>query len=1090
MSEKSSAPSPCALDFRLLGPFEVVAADGAVVSVGRAERSLLALLLLNPGKVLPSSRIIHLLWEEEQIPRDPANALQTRVSKVRRTLAQLPGDAPRLTTTPGGYRLDVPRAAVDVHRFSDLVAEARHRVVESPAEAEHALEQALGLWRGPAFSGLENAPWTEPEARRLDDLRVSAAEERLSLAIAAGRAREVIDPIRSLVDDQPTHEGLTALLMRALYLSGRQADALDAYHRLRQVLDDELGLEPSAHLRVLESQILRQDPALGEPQGAHSQLPVAASTPRQAPAPGRSDPGTSARVRAPRGTSLPHRLNSFVGRDADLAVVADLLDRFRLVSLVGPGGAGKTSLGVEAARSVQARFPDGIRLVQLAGVTDAAFLPQAFADGLGVPAEGAGESRGSLDSVLDYVEDKRMLLVVDNCEHLSEPAATVVEQVLQRSVDAKVLTTSREALAISGEVQFRVQPLDLPEKDDQPSRIRDFGATQLFLDRMAAVQPTLTPTEDDERTITAICRALDGMPLAIELAAARTTSLSLNEIATRLTDRFALLTQGPRTAEERQRTLKATVDWSFELLTATERSLLRRLSVFRGGWPLQGAEQVVSGDGIERDSVLDALHRLVQRSLVVPVPGDHTRFLLLETVQAYAAEKLREAGEHDTYARRHAEWVTDLAEESELRLRGREQREWLALMGRETDNIRAALQWALDAAGTEPDLALRLGGSLGWFFHLGRHVEGREVLRRVIEVSGGTAHARARALQAQSIVERPRACLVHPSPRCATAAAESLELFDGDAYRAALSRCLLAVEGVASMPTERALELLGEASAEFERRDDRWGHALVAFVRLTIEIKHGRPEGARHHGTVATELFRELDDGWGLSAALFHLGLGLRQFGLYEEAIETFQEAIDIAAPLGLHSTVQWALSAAGIAAVAQDQLPRASEFFRSAARVRSEVGDGAGDVHAALGRGLVARARGEFDDAFEHYRVAVHGYRRLGTPVPVASALGGVARCLLEQQRPDEAEAVIDEVHEIATRLDDSLVHAWAHEARAHLAVARGDHPGAWAALDEADRLRAAAYVQRLGFEAREVAQLRDRIAARVVSAPAAGRD
>jgi predicted ATPase len=504
------------------------------------------------------------------------------------------------------------------------------------------------------------------------------------------------------------------------------------------------------------------------------------------------------------------------------------------VTLAGPGGAGKTALGIEAARTSADRFSDGAAFVRLAAVTEGDMLASAVADALGVNIEGGTAAHRPRDVLIGLLRTRNALLVLDNCEHLIEPVATLAEAVLSRCPDVRIIATSREALAVPGEAQLPVAPLPVPAPGTPPGDIAAFAAAELFLDRARAATPDLVVDAETLTAIGIICQRLDGIPLALELAAARLASLSPAELADRVVDRFAVLTTGSRTADARQQTLRATVDWSHDLLTAPEQLLFRRLAVFRGGWTLDAAEHVVTGPDLPPAAVLDLLDRLVRQSLVVAERvAAHTRYRMLETLRQYAAGKLELAGDQDALRAAHAEFYLALGERAETGLRSSAPMRWTQALNEEHANVRAALAW-LSTTDGHTDQALRLAGSLGLYWHMGRHLEGRDTLRRVMSLRGGSPAARARAMQAVSLVERPRACIVHPSEQCAAAAHNSLDIFEsvGDRPRAAFSRLLLAVEGVGANARHDAAALLAQADREFAALGDQWGQAVAAFVRM------------------------------------------------------------------------------------------------------------------------------------------------------------------------------------------------------------------------------------------------------------------
>jgi predicted ATPase/DNA-binding SARP family transcriptional activator len=1034
--------------FRLLGPMSMTVDGRSAKLPGAAERALMAQLLLAPGRTIPATLLVDRLWSESTLPVDPMNALQIRVSKLRRSLKAV-GLEDVVTREGVGYRADVDPAQVDAHRFEQQLREARACNASGTPEG-HTPEQlaryddALSLWSGEPLSDFSTEQWAIAEAARLSELKIAAMTERAQVALALGRHAEVLAQLEPVVAADPTLEAMAGLLMVALYRSGRQADALEVFARTRDELDEELGLEPSLTLRSLHERVLRQEPSLGGPTDLAPPVPVVVPTPR---------PRAGAAVRA---TNLPTVVRPLIGRNAQLDALTGLVGETRLLSLIGPGGAGKTSLALATTARVAGDFEDGAFGVRLAAINDPDQVPMAVADALGVPMDGAAGDRDVRQRVINFLGHKQLLLLVDNCEHVVDAVAALVDDVLGRCPHVTVVATSREALAVPDEVQVSVGPLETPAEDVLPGRVLDFAAAQLFVERARAVRPGSVFDERDLTAIGRICRSLDGIPLAIELAAARTSALSPADIAGRLDQRFTLLTSGTRTAEARQQTLRATVDWSYELLGDVEQTVFERLSVFQGGWTLHAAEEIVSDPNSGSGEVLDVVGRLIERSMVVVEPGPTTRYRMLETIRQYAAERLVSRGETDEVARRHAEHYRDLALESEMALRGHAQRATLEALRADQPNIRAALAW-LGGPGGDPDAALSMAGSLGLFWHLGRHMEGREVLGRLLADHDGSPLARASALQAVSLVERPRACLVHPSPRCEETARESLVLFDelGERSRAALSRVLLAVQGVTGADPAQREHLLTEAEAQFDADDDRWGSAVVGFVRMETALKTGDEAGAVPLGRATASSFRRLDDPWGLSAILYHLGWGLRQFGRYEESARVLEEAIDVATTAGLWNTVQWALADLGVGQLHLGNVTEANDLFDRAAAASRRVGDGAGEVLATYGRALVAQVDEDWSTARDGYEAAVAGFAVLGTPVPEGLSLAGLARC-------DEADGDLESAF---VRFEQSLAAgrsvgepglvATSLESLARLTSARGEQDEARRLLVEAVRVR-----------------------------------
>lgn len=714
------------MEFRILGQLEVLAA-GSRLRLGAKQRALLAGLMLQPNRVVAADRLIELLWGDEP-PETAHNALQVYVSQLRKLLEpeRQRDEPPRvLVGSSTGYALTVEPDQLDLERFEHLVSAARHALSQGePPDAARLFREALGLWRGPALADVE-APFAHAERTRLEELRLAALEDRIEADLALGTGTEVIAELQGLTMQYPLRERLCGQLMLALYRGGRQADASTAFHRLRQALDEAEGMEPGPGLQALLTQILNQDPAL--------QL----ETPRVPKA-------------RPRKDNLPLQLASFVGREEEVREIKRLLGINRLVTLTGPGGVGKTRLALEVASGVGGAYPNGVWLVELGSLADPALVPQAVTTTLGIHEQ---MQRPVLETLVDVLRSRELLIVLDNCEHLVEAAAAITQTLLQNCAAVRVLATSREPLRVAGEAIWRLSPLTLP-----PGPAGGLGATdlsrsaaaRLFSDRAASAQPGFTFTQDNASAVTQICRRLDGIPLALELAAACLSGMSVELLNERLDQRFRLLVQGRRTALPRQQTLRATIDWSYELLDEPERMLLTRLSVFAGGWTLSAAEQVCTSGRICTEHVLGLLLRLVEKSLVVADPGEPGdaspgRYRLLETVREYAREQLEAARESERVRRRHAEFVVTLAEDADRKTSGPEAAKWLAIMDEEHDNVRAALDWSEQA---QPILCLRLATAWAPFWLVrGHFLEGRQRLARALASAPAKTVERARALR-------------------------------------------------------------------------------------------------------------------------------------------------------------------------------------------------------------------------------------------------------------------------------------------------------------------------------------------------------
>ncbi|GIH72532.1 AfsR/SARP family transcriptional regulator [Sphaerimonospora thailandensis] len=915
--------------FRVLGPVELQAPGGETGTLPPSVRVLLARLALAPGRVVSVDGLTDALWGEN-LPADATNALQIRVSKLRRALlaAGVGGDV--LVTRAPGYLLAVPAESVDAYRFEHLVGEARGVAARGlTGPALECLDEALRLWRGPALADVGETDWALAESARLEELRLGAVEDRLELLLETGRHVETVADLERLVVDNPLRERLHRLLMLALYRSGRQADALTAYQALRHHLADELGIDPAPELQALAEAILRQQVPSQSPAGpsgsssggtapatataAPVDRPPAATAPTSpvptSPAPASPVPSraeSEARVAAAHADRLPQRLASLIGRDDDMVTTLRRLGEARVVTLTGPGGVGKTTLALEIARGADDAIADRVHLIRLAALEAGAETVETFITELGLMSGGPGAD--STEAIAEHLGPGRTLLVVDNCEHVIDDVAALIERLVGRCPGLRVLATSREALAIPGEVQVAVGPLAVPDETEtsaagSAAAISAAPAVRLFLDRARAVRPAFALDAETAPVVATICRQLDGMPLAIELAAARIKALSAADIAARLRDRFSLLTAGPRTSEARHRTLRATLDWSHDLLSDSERRLLRRLAVFRGGWTVQAAEDVCAFGGIASDEVLDLLFRLVDRSLVVPDPASG-RFRLLVTVHEYARARLAEAGEAATCHARHLDHYLRLAEELGPQVRSQELA-WSRLTD-EHDNFRAALDHAVDSGkaggADEPDrvgesgerdvveIGFRLAGALVWFWSYGLRYEGDRALNALLETGGGTIAARALALQGIGVLS-----VYYPTPRSHAAVEESLALFEeiGDHRNAAISRLTMVWAGQYGGDADEYRRMIAKGRDELGDSDDGWWRAMTHYLEAALTLRLGEFEESARQWRHSIDLLRSTRDLMLGSAALAHLGVALREAGHHAEARAVLEEAVD-----------------------------------------------------------------------------------------------------------------------------------------------------------------------------------------------------
>ena len=796
---------------------------------------------LTPGSTVetPATR--------SKLPVDPAAALRSQVSRLRRALGPGAGD---LVAESGAYRLQVARDQLDAARFEALLAGATDHEGEA---ALRLVEEALALWRGPALGDLADRPFAQPEAVRLDELYWSGRERRAELLLGIGRVTAAGADLESLLAAQPQREHARALLMEARYREGRHTDALDVFQSWRRHLGEELGLEPSPELQRAEREILRH--TLGAAP----------------PAP-----------RASRPSPPPAPASSLVGREDDLASLAELIEHRRLVTLTGPGGVGKTRLALEAAARAASRYPDGVCFCDLAVLGRGGEVVRAVATALGVEERG---QRRFLDQLVDHLAGRRLLLLLDSCEHVLDAAAALAEQLIQYTGQADVLATSRERLAVDGEQLWPVPPLSTGGADPP--------AVRLFVDRVLAIVPDFEATPEARRAIGEICGRLDGLPLAIELAAARLGGLTVDELATRLDQRFQWLTEGRRTSP-RHRSLRAVVDWSHDQLSLAEQRVFRRLATFARSFDLDVARMVAAGEGVAPEEVGPVVLGLVQRSLVSERPTPHgSRYSLLDTVKAYGLEQLEVAGELPAVQARHAQWAVEFAEQAEAGLAGADEGRWATAVLERWDELRAAHDWLV---GCDTDGSLRLVGAL----HLFGLWRNQSEVFRWAEVAAAAATAPSGGLPA------------------ALAAAGAGAWLRGDLETAAAKaqQGLDAAQPAHPLEARRPLEVLGDVAL------------LRGDLARAVEL-YGAAAG---HALAAGDLAQAVWDLGGQSLAYSYGGDGL---GAARAAADTMAVALRSGSP----TAVAYAHYALGEMHAAQDQPDRAEEELEQALALAEPVG-------------------------------------------------------------------------------------------------------------------------------------------------------
>ncbi|MEV0929350.1 AfsR/SARP family transcriptional regulator [Streptomyces phaeochromogenes] len=941
--------------YRILGTTQALRDDGTPVPVGGARlRALLTVLALRPGRTVPAAVLVDEVWGADP-PADAPGALQALVGRLRRALG-----ADAIASAEGGYRLCAAADDIDLHRFERLAGEGVRALADGdPGKAAVVLDDALALWRGPALADLpdrtaESSRW---EARRLD-----AHRARLAAALALGQAEQYLPDLTALSDAHPLDEPLQLLRLRALRDAGRTAEALAGYESVRQLLADSLGTDPGPELRSLHGELLRGEtsrnghrPTSYEQSYEQTPGPNPPSGTRDRPAPfGDLRPAPLGNLRA--------RLTSFVGRHTDLETIRGDLGSARLVTLLGPGGAGKTRLSQEAAESVAASVPDGVWLAELAPVDDPEAVPEAVLTAVGaretvLRGAGAEEMRAVTDRhddpltrLTEHCANRRMLIVLDNCEHVVDAAARLVEQLLERCPGLTVLATSREPLGVPGELLRPVEPLPEPY------------ALKLLADRGAAARPGFRVDADAETAAAAaeICRRLDGLPLAIELAAARLRMLTPRQIADRLDNRFRLLTSGSRTVLPRQQTLRAVVDWSWDLLDADERDVLRRLSVFAGGCDLAAAEAVCG------PAALDALGSLVDKSLVVAAPsavegaGGGMRYRLLETVAEYAGQRLDESGERPAAERAHLTYYRELARTTDQKLRGPGQRAAIELLQVEGENTRAALQHAVAERDEQEALCLVL--SLAWYWQIrDLRTAARNWTREIMALGPDPF-----APPAEPAVPIYEPCTATPPPMRPEVLAEA----------------------------RRGVHLLHLACMDLELEAWQTPEAEAKLLAITETYQPGFPQVCRNPGFL-----------WFYAVML-------------TGDMDRLREVIDASVATCRELGYQWEL--AGALQMRANILANRADWAGDATRDADEsleifvrIGDGWGAAEALSARGEARERKGEYQLAAADYGAAISHAERLGARAQTAILTTRLGSVLIDSGEAERGERMLRDVLE-----------------------------------------------------------------------------
>ncbi len=827
-----------ATDFGILGELQVIRA-GAPCGLGsRRQRCLLARLLVCAGQPITTERLIEELWPDADL--DAArHTLHVYVSRLRNVLGD---ERERLTSDTAGYRLRIEPGELDAWRFESMATEGRRALADGDATtaAEH-LQGALALWRGPALVEFADEPFASTEAARLDQLQLAALEDRFNAELALGLHGQLIEELRTLTLEQPYRETFWEQLMLALYRAGRQADALRAYGEVRTRLADDLGIEPGPALKDMEQRVLAHDPGL-----AMKTWPAVSTT--------------DARVATPG--NLPLQRTTFIGRDRDLAIAGELLASSRLLTLTGAPGAGKTRMALRLASDHGHRYPDGTFFVSLASASTPPQLEPAITAALKAadPDDHAASDNPATGehSLSDRLSGRHLLLVLDNLEQLAG-IAEPIDRLLDSAPGLTVLATSRAPLGVAGEQEFPVLPLEVPPADASPDpvQIRAYDAVALLVTRAQAADPHFEVTPENATAIAGITSRLDGLPLAIELGAGRLRALTPQSLLGRLERRLPLLTAGTNDTIGRHRTLRAAIEWSYELLAADEQRLFRRLAPFVGEFTAEAAAEVADWP---LEETWTGIESLIAKSLLYrPVDIGEARFAMLQTLREFAVEQLELTGELKTTLARHAGYYLGLATRSGDGSQVNPEEATIAILAPELEEIRAALRRC--AEGGDGELGLRLASATWRVWQAaGRASEGRACLAQLLDPPGPDPTVRADALVALA----------------------GLEYWQAD-YRAAQA----AYEG--------ALELYRAAG-------DRIRAAEVLYGLSVTATWGGDPaEGARL-AAVARSVFESLGDRGQVGETLMAQGFALWQEKEYTAARPLWEAALTISRELGADS--------------------------------------------------------------------------------------------------------------------------------------------------------------------------------------------